>query len=96
MNETLERVPGRLSRALRRIRNAAPKKVRLALGVALVGLGLAGPLLPVAGVWMIPVGLWLIAEDRPRIHKPAAKLQFWMGQQWLKLRSWWQGRFQPA
>jgi len=84
------------SRLLRRIRHPRGRKARLALGATFVGLGVLGPVLPVAGVWMIPLGLLLIAEELPRIQHPVAKLALALERQWLKLRSWWRRRFQAA
>jgi hypothetical protein len=95
--EALERyAPAQIMDMLRRIRHRRRRKARLAMAAALVGLGVLGPALPVAGVWMIPLGLLLIAEDVPRLQQAAAGLPLWLERQWLKLRSWWQRRFQFA
>jgi hypothetical protein len=88
--------PASFSRVLRWIRKRRGRKARLAMGAALVGLGVLGPVLPVAGVWMIPIGLLLIAEGMPTMQEHVAELPLWLERQWLKLRSWWQRRVQPA
>lgn len=95
--EALERhAPEGVSRVLRWLRKPRGKKARLAAGTALVVLGALGPLLPVAGIWMLPLGLLLLAEDVPRMQGCVVKLTLWFEGRWLKLRSWWQRRFQPA
>lgn len=63
--------PRFVSRMLRWIRQPGRRKLRLGLGMAFVALGMAGPLLPVAGVWMIPVGLLLLAGDAPGCRRPS-------------------------
>jgi len=95
--EALERhAPGFVSRMLRWIRHPGRRKWRLGMGVAFLGLGMAGPVLPVAGVWMIPLGLLLLAHDAPRWHAPVTRFHLWLERQWLGLRSWARRRFQAA
>ena len=88
-HQALERhAPRFVSRMLHWMRHPRRRKLRVGVGVAFLGLGMAGPLLPVAGVWMIPVGLLLIAEDVPRMHEPVGALHLWLERRWLALRSW--------
>ncbi len=45
--------------------------LRNTLGFSLVIAGVAGPLLPVLGIWMLPLGLFLLSADFPwarRLH----------------------------
>jgi membrane-bound ClpP family serine protease len=85
---TVERhAPRQFLRFLRWVRKPQARKVRLVLGVMLLGAGVLGPLLPVVGVWMLPLGLLLIAQDVPRLQEPAAELVFWLERQGLKLRA---------
>ncbi len=46
--------------------------LRNTLGFSLVIAGVAGPLLPVLGIWMLPLGLFLLSADFPwarRLHR---------------------------
>lgn len=46
--------------------------VRNTLGFSLVIAGVAGPLLPLLGIWMLPLGLFLLSTDFPwarRLHR---------------------------
>jgi len=54
----------RLGSAYRRL-SQLPPGIRSLTGVALVVGGLAGAMLPVLGVWLVPIGLVLIALDIP-------------------------------
>jgi membrane-bound ClpP family serine protease len=80
-------VPRQFLRFLRWVRNPRARKVRLVLGVTLLGAGVLGPLLPVVGVWMLPLGLLLIAQDVPWLQEPAAELVFWLERQGMKIRA---------
>jgi hypothetical protein len=43
--------------------------LRNTLGFSLVIAGIAGPLLPVLGIWMLPLGLFLLSADFPWAHR---------------------------
>lgn len=86
--ETVERLaPRQVLRFLRWVRKPRARMVRLVLGVTLMGAGVLGPVLPVVGVWMLPLGLLLIAQDVPWLQAPAAQLVFWLERQGMKMRA---------
>lgn len=62
----------------------ARRWARILFGVLLILGGLAGPVLPLLGVWMLPLGLLLLAVDfawAQRLHD--------------RLERWWQ-RHKPG
>ncbi len=56
--------------------------VRIPLGLLLI-LGGIFSILPVLGLWMLPLGLLLIAQDVPFLQKPMAQLLGWMERKWI-------------
>lgn len=56
--------------------------VRIPLGILLI-LGGIFSILPVLGLWMLPLGLLLIAQDVPFLQKPLAQLMGWMERKWI-------------
>ncbi|GGF37887.1 hypothetical protein GCM10011611_50360 [Aliidongia dinghuensis] len=65
----IDRLPDRLSRPLHWLRRPGSRWARLPAGVALVVGGLLS-ILPVLGLWMLPLGLLLLAEDLPPLRRP--------------------------
>lgn len=61
--------------------------VRAIAGVLLV-LGGIFSILPILGIWMLPLGLALIAQDVPGLKVPMERAARWMEKRWeqLKLR----------
>lgn len=88
--------PERLLKFLQRLRAPEARWARLGTGLAFIVLGVLGPILPVAGLWMIPVGLLLIAEDIPPMQGPMVRHVLWLEAKWLRLRAWWRRRFPRA
>lgn len=63
--ETLiERLPDRLRSSVRWLRRPSSRWARIPAGVLLVSGGLLS-VLPLLGLWMLPLGLMLLAEDVP-------------------------------
>lgn len=56
--------------------------VRIPLGLLLIAGGIFS-ILPVLGLWMLPLGLLLIAQDVPFLQKPMAQLLGWMERKWI-------------
>jgi len=67
----------------RKVRTA-PRLTRILIGVALV-IGGFFAILPVLGVWMIPLGLMVIFFDVP-----------WVKARWIVFRLWWKERRKRA
>jgi hypothetical protein len=80
-----EEVPRSAARALRRLRHPDARWIRLPLGGLLV-LGGVFSILPVLGLWMLPLGLLLIAYDVPVLRRPVARFTLWGIARWRRWR----------
>lgn len=65
------------------LRKPSSKLVRIPLGILLI-IGGIFSILPILGLWMLPLGLILIAQDIPFLEKPVAKMLGWMERKWLE------------
>ncbi|MDB5503574.1 MAG: hypothetical protein JWR89_3476 [Tardiphaga sp.] len=63
------------------LRKPSSKLVRIPLALLLV-LGGIFSILPVLGLWMLPLGLVLIAQDIPLLEKPVAQFLGWLERKW--------------
>ncbi len=76
LNRLLDRMerqlPGWLMRILRWLRAPASRWVRVPLGMFLIVGGLLA-ILPVFGLWMLPLGVLLLALDVPLLRRPARR-----------------------
>ena len=78
-------VPGKVANVLRRLRHPDARWIRIPLGVLLV-LGGIFSILPLLGIWMLPLGLMLIAYDVPFVREPVARFTLWGIRKWEKLK----------
>jgi hypothetical protein len=62
-----------------RIRRHPNRWLRNGVGAALVLGGLLGPVVPVLGVWMLPLGTVLLAEDLPWVRRVNRRATVWWG-----------------
>jgi hypothetical protein len=77
--ERLERhLPGSAARIVAWSRQPTAAHVRVPAGVLIVLAGIAGAVLPVLGVWMIPLGLALMALDIPYLRPPLIRMLAWI------------------
>jgi hypothetical protein len=84
--DRLERqLPGAAARTMRRLREPDARWVRLPAGVALVFGGLLS-VLPVLGIWMLPLGLLLLAQDVPVLRRPMSRAMIWGERRWAAWR----------
>jgi len=76
-HEEMDRLQGHMpdwaGRHLNRLRHPRAVWVRVPAGIALTGGGVFS-VLPVLGLWMVPVGLALLAQDVPPMRKPMARV----------------------
>lgn len=79
-------VPGWLASAMRWLRHPSSRWLRLPAGVLLM-LGGVFAVLPVLGIWMLPLGLMLLAADIPFLRKPMARFAMWSVGLWERLRA---------
>ncbi|MGJ8529373.1 hypothetical protein [Maritalea sp.] len=75
-------VPLILRRTLRWLRHPLARIIRIPLGILLV-LGGILSILPLLGIWMLPLGLLLLAIDIPFLQAPT-------GQWIIRARRWWE------
>jgi hypothetical protein len=75
------RLPDRVARGVRWLRQPGTGWVRVPAAVVLVAGGIVG-FLPIIGFWMIPLGLALAARDIPPLQPPLARLLAWVRRKW--------------
>lgn len=64
------------------LRQPSSKPVRVPLAILLV-IGGIFSILPVLGLWMLPLGVLLIAQDVPLLQKPTAQFLGWCQRKWI-------------
>lgn len=77
LDRLLHRLPDRWRKAVRRLRQPSARWVRIPAGVLLI-IGSGFSILPVLGLWMMPLGLVLLAEDIPALHRLRARTLDWL------------------
>ncbi len=73
----LRRLPLRLQPTVRRLRHPSARWLRLCAGVLLI-LGGLFSILPVLGLWMLPLGLLLLAEDVKPVRRVTDRMLIWI------------------
>lgn len=76
------RLSPRLARFVGWVRQPSSRLVRIPLAILLVAGGIFS-ILPVLGLWMLPLGLVLIAQDLPFLEKPMARILGWIERKWI-------------
>ncbi|MCJ2006361.1 hypothetical protein FV232_19180 [Methylobacterium sp. WL30] len=83
-----QKLPAPLQRAVGWLRE--PSRLWLRVGAALLLiLGGIFSILPVLGLWMLPLGLALLAQDVPWLKVPLEKAARWIERTWAALVAWW-------
>jgi hypothetical protein len=77
------KLPRAIARLLRWVRQPSACWVRWPLGLILM-VGGVFSILPVLGLWMLPLGLVLIAQDIPFLRRPMARLIAWINDRWMR------------
>jgi hypothetical protein len=77
------RLPARPAKFVSYLRQPSSKWVRFPLALLLM-LGGVFSILPVLGLWMLPLGMLLIAQDVPVLEKPVAKSLGWIERKWME------------
>ena len=85
-------LPKSAADALRWLREPQARWVRIPAGVLLV-LGGIFSILPLLGLWMLPLGLLLLAVDIPFLRRPLAKAIVVVQRRWA---TWRRGRQDAA
>lgn len=85
-----QKLPDALRRAVDWLRE--PSRIWLRVGAAILFiLGGIFSILPVLGLWMLPLGLALLAQDVPGLKVPLEKSARWIEATWAKLKARWRG-----
>jgi hypothetical protein len=91
LNHQLDRLeralPARLHRVLLWLRAPGAAWLRIPLGLMLVVGGLLS-VLPVLGLWMLPLGLLLLAQDLPFLRRPVRRGLIWAERRWIRWVRW--------
>ena len=87
LNHQLDRMernlPPWLHGALRWLREPGAGWVRIPVGVLLI-LGGVFSILPLLGIWMLPLGLILLAQDIPFLRRPLRRALIWAERRWIR------------
>jgi hypothetical protein len=73
----VERLPGWLARRVKWLLLPESRWARLPAGVLLI-IGSVLAILPVFGLWMLPLGVLLLAEDVPLFQRWASRMFDWI------------------
>jgi hypothetical protein len=77
LERMVDRLPGRLQTVTRWLRRPALRWVRLVSGVLFIA-GAFLSILPLFGIWMLPLGLMLLAEDIPPLRRVRNRFLDWI------------------
>lgn len=80
----LARLPARIGSAVAWLREPSRRTVRFGAAILLI-IGGIFSILPVLGIWMLPLGLALLAEDAPGLKPQLERVSRWCERRW---RSW--------
>jgi len=64
------------------LRQPSSRWVRIHIAILLIVGGIFS-ILPVLGLWMLPLGLVLFAQDVPMLQKPIARMLGWIKRKWI-------------
>lgn len=64
------------------LRKPSSRYARIPLAILLI-LGGIFSILPVLGLWMLPLGLLLFAQDVPVLQRPLARALGWIERKWI-------------
>ena len=78
-----ERLPAGPAKYVSWLRRPSSKLVRIPLSMLLM-VGGVFSILPVLGLWMLPLGMLLLAQDVPVLEKPVAKTLGWAERKWTE------------
>jgi hypothetical protein len=87
LNHQLDRVerhlPAAVRRSLRWLREPSSSWMRIPAGLLLIVGGLFS-ILPLLGLWMLPLGLLLLAQDLPFLRRPMRRSLLCTERRWLR------------
>ena len=77
LERLIDRLPRNLQATVRWLRRPSSRRVRMIGGVLLIA-GSFLSILPLFGLWMLPLGLVLLAEDLPLLRQARDRLLDWI------------------
>jgi hypothetical protein len=77
LERLIRHLPEQRQEAVRWLRSPAARWVRVPLGLLFI-LGSFVFILPIFGLWMLPVGLLLLAEDVPALRRLRTRILDWI------------------
>ena len=77
LRRLLRRLPGRMQAITRWLRKPASRWARIPAGILLI-IGGCLAILPVFGLWMLPLGLMLLADDIPPLRRFRDRVLDWL------------------
>ena len=77
LRRLLRRLPNRMQAITRWLRKPASRWARLPAGILLI-IGGCLAILPVFGLWMLPLGLMLLADDIPPLRRARDRTLAWL------------------
>ena len=84
LGRLVDRLPGRFRAAALWLLRPESRWARIPAGVLLILGGLLA-VLPVFGLWMLPLGVVLIAEDVPVLRRGVGRALAWLERRWPRL-----------
>ena len=87
----LTKLPDGTRSAIERLRHPPRIWPRLLAAVLLIA-GDIFSILPVLGLWMLPLGLALMSDDVPWLKTPLEQAARWVERTWRKARAAWRSR----
>jgi hypothetical protein len=87
MGLLLRRLPRRLQRGVAWLRQPSRRWVRIPAGVVLI-VGSVFSILPILGLWMLPLGIVILSEDVPPLRRLTDRVLGWVERRkphWLGL-----------
>jgi hypothetical protein len=84
LESLIGRLPVRWQRVVCWLRRPSARWARIPAGILLVVGGFLA-LLPIFGLWMIPLGLILLAEDVPLLRRLRGRALDWVEHRWPKV-----------
>lgn len=86
------KLPERARRAVDWLREPSRFWIRLMAALLLI-LGGIFSILPVLGLWMLPLGLALLSQDVPGLKVPLEHAARWIERIWARIAQAWRRRF---
>jgi hypothetical protein len=80
----IARLPQRLQTAVGWLRRPSSRWARIPAGVLLIFGGLLS-ILPILGLWMLPLGVALLADDAPPLRRARGRVLDWIERRWPAL-----------